>query len=249
MDPRFIGTVVCAAAELFAFWRLITIRAHRQYPVFVVYLLAEFLQTFAWLAGPPSSHAYMIVYRRTTPVILALQAAVVLEMWRALMSCYRGIHQISKWLGVVVLAAGAGLAFSTGFDHLSMRGQPLNLITFHWLMWGVRYLGTILAIVCAILAVWAAVFDHGVPRNTIRHAELLSLYFGVEAVGFLVINLVHGSSPVVGIYTTLAAAMLYLAWGFLLTPEGNVPIERLMINRSSTGRHDLRWIFRRLMPY
>lgn len=249
MDPRLITTVLCAAAELFVFWRLITIRAHREYPIFVTYLLAGFLESFIWLAGPPSSHDYLIVYRWTTPVILALQAAVVLEMWRSLMACYRGIHYTSRWLGVLVLLCGVGLAFSTGFDHLVMRGEPLNRLSFHWLMWGVRYLGTILAIVCALLAAWAAVFDHGVPRNTIRHAELLAFYFGLQATGFLIINLVHGSAHAVGIYITLGAAGLYVAWGFLLTADGSVPIERLMVSRSATGRHDLRWILRRLTPY
>lgn len=249
MDPRLIATIVCAAAELFAFGRLVAIRAQRTYPWFVIYLLAGFLQSFAWLAGAPNTHAYVVVYRWTTPIILALQAVVVLELWRSLMSCYRGIHRISHWLGVLILMVGAAVAFSTGFDGLKMWGQPLQRVTFHWLMWGVRYTGTILCVICAMLAMGAAAFDHGVPRNTIRHAELLSFYFGSQAIGYLIINLVHGTSPVVGIYVTLAAAAFYIAWGVRLTPEGSVPIERLMVARRSSGRRDLRWVFRRLMPY
>ncbi len=249
MDPRLIATIVCAAAELFAFWRLLAIRAHRIYPWFVIYLLAGFLQSFIWLAGPPRSQAYVRAYGWTMPFILALQAVVVLELWRALMSCYRGIHRISHWLGAVVLLVGASLAFSTGFDHLQMHGQPLRLVAFHWLIWAARYTGTILCVVSALLAMWAAAFDHGVPPNTIRHAELLAFYFGSQAIGFLVINLVHGTSPVVGIFTTLAAAGFYVAWGVWLTAPGGVPIERLIVRKPLSGRRDLRWVFRRLTPY
>jgi hypothetical protein len=248
MDPRLVTTVACGAAELFAVWRLIKIGVHRDYPVFTSYLIAGFLQSFIWIAGTPDSHVYVTAYRWTTPFILALQAAVVLELWRGLMSCYRGIHQTSRWLGILILAFGAAVAFSTGFDGLKMWNQPLGRVTFHWLIWGARYLGTILCIISALLAVWAAAFDHGVPRNTIRHAELLSLYFGSQAAGFLVINLIPGTAPMIGLYTTLAAAGCYVAWGVLLTTQGREPIERLMIERKST-RRDLRWVFRRLMPY
>ncbi len=249
MDPRLIATIVCAAAELFAVFRLVAIRAHRAYPWFVTYLMAGCLQSFIWLAGPPSSASYVRAYRWTMPVILALQALVVLELWRSLMSCYQGIHRISKWLGVLVLLVGGGLAFSTGFDHLQMHGQPMKLVTFHWLIWAARYTGTILCIISALLSFWAVTFDHGVPRNTIRHAELLAFYFGAQAIGFLVINLMRGSSPIVGIYTIWAAAAFYIAWGFRLTADGNVPTERLMIQRPVSGRWDLRWVFRRLTPY
>lgn len=249
MDPRLLATIVCAAAELFAFWRLVAIQAHRTYPWFVTYLLAGCLQSFIWLAGPPSSHAYITAYRWTMPFIIALQAVVVLELWRSLVSCYRGIHRISHWLGLVILLIGAAVAFSTGFDHLRMEGQPVRLITFHWLIWAVRYTGTILCIVSALLAIWAANFDHGVPRNTIRHAELLAFYFGSQAIGFLVINLEHGTSPIVGIFTMLAAAGFYIAWGIVLTAPGSLPTERLMVRRPLSGRRDLRWVFRRMMPY
>ena len=249
MDPRLVATIVCAAAELFAFCRLVAIRAHRAYPWFLTYLLAGFLQSFVWLAGSPHTHAYIRVYRWTTPFIVALQIVVVLELWRSLMACYRGIHRISHWLGVLILLFAAGIAFSTGFDGLKMYGEPVGRLTFHWMIWAVRYTGTILCIVCALLAMWATAFDHGVPRNTIRHAELLAFYFGSQAIGFLVINLMRGTAPIVGIYTTLAAAAFYLAWGFLLTADGAVPIERLMVQRTPNGRRDLRWVFRRLMPY
>ncbi|HTS76060.1 MAG TPA: hypothetical protein VMG40_07645 [Bryobacteraceae bacterium] len=249
MDPRLIATVVCAAAELFAVFRLVAIRAHRAYPWFVTYLIAGLLQSFIWLAGPTTSVAYVRAYRWTMPVIIALQAVVVLELWRSLLSCYRGIHRISKWLGVLVLLVGAGVAFSTGFDHLQMHGEPIKLVTFHWLMWAARYTGSILCIVCALLSFWAVIFDHGVPRNTSRHGELLAFYFGTQAIGFLVINLTHGTSPTVGIYTTLAAAAFYVVWGFRLTVDGNVPTERLMVRRPVSGRWDLRWVFRRLTPY
>jgi len=247
MDVRLVLTMTCSAAELFALERLIATKIYRSYPWFVVYLVAGFLQSFAWLAGSPDSAGYLKAYRLTTPFIMALQAVVVLELWRVLMSCYRGIHRISHALGLIILALAVLLSSLSGFDGLVMRGQPLSRISYHWLMWSVRYNGSILCIACVLLALWASIFDHGVPRNTIRHAQLLSGYFASIAVGYLVLNLVRGVADQVGIATTLLAAAFYVAWGVLMTRQGQIPIERLLLPPRKTLA-SLPWL-RRLTPY
>ena len=248
MDPRLTLTVLGAVAELFAFYRLLTLGAHRTYPWFATYLIAGFAQSFIWLVGPPESRAYLTVYRWTMPVTLALQCVVVLELWRRLMSCYRGIHQVSLSLGAIILIVAMAVSFSTGFDGLRMWGKPLGSLTFHWLMWAVRYTASVLCIASVALALWAQAFDHGVPANTIRHARLLSGYFGSVAIGYLVLNLFPGTATFVGACTTGAAAGFYVLWGILLQRKGQEPIERLLAPQRSFFR-DLPWPIRRLLPY
>ncbi len=173
---------------------------------------------------------------------------IVLELWRRLMSCYRGIHHISHSIGIIVLVIAMGVAFSTGFDGLSMRGQPLNHLTFHWLMWGVRYIASALCIISVLLALWASLFDHGVSENTIRHGRLLAAYFGAVALSYLIVNLAPGSAPLAGACLSGATAGFYVLWGVLLKRKGQEPIERLLAPE--------RWILkglpvpiRRMLPY
>src|SRR5262249_24908167 len=149
----------------------------------------------------------------------------VLELWRRLMSCYRGIHSVSHSLGVIILLIAMGASFSTGFDGLKMWGEPVGSLTFHWLMWCVRYIASVLCIASVILALWAAKFDHGVPTNTIRHARLLSAYFGSVVLGYLIVNLFPGSATIVGAGTTGAAAGCYVLWGVVLERKGQEPNE------------------------
>jgi hypothetical protein len=248
VDPRLVLTVLSAAAELFAFYRMLVVRAHRTYPWFAAYLLAGCAQSFIWLAGTPDSRAYLTVYRWTMPLMLALQCLIVLELWRRLMSCYRGIHHISHSLGMIVLAIALGASFSTGFDGLAMSGRPLRLMTFHWLMWGVRYTASVLCIASVILAFWSSLFDHGVPENTIRHAWLLSAYFGSIAAGYLVVNLAPGTAPVIGACLTGAAAGCYVLWGVVIKRKGQEPIERLLVPERALLKA-LPLNLRRLLPY
>ena len=248
MDPRLAVTLVCAAAELFACVRLIETRVYRSYPWFIAYLVTGFLQSFIWLAGSPSTHAYLMVYRWTTPLVMGLQVLVVLELWRGLMSCYRGIYQISHALGIGIMTLAVLIASSTGFDGLAMHGQSISLISFHWLIWSVRYTGSILSIACILLAWWASTFDHGVEPNRIRHAQLLAGYFGSIAIGYLVLNLRLGSAETVGICTTLSAAGFYVAWGWMLGRDGEIPIERLMAGSRSRALVAMPWL-RRMIPY
>ena len=241
-------TILGAAAELFAFSRLVAARAHRTYPWFATYLLAGFAQSFVWLAGSPESKSYLVAYRWTMPVIIALQYIVVLELWRRLMACYRGIHHVSHSLGMIVLVVAMAVSFSTGFDGLRMWGTAIGPLTFHWLIWSVRYSASVLCIASAMLALWASIFDHGVPSNTIRHARLLAAYFGSVALGYLVMNLAPGTAPIVGACVTGATAASYIVWGLAFQRKGEEPIERLLLPRRTLLR-DLPWRIRRLIPY
>lgn len=129
-----------------------------------------------------------------------------------------------------------------------MWGHSVSSMTFHWLIWGARYSASMLCIACALLALWASAFDHGVPVNTIRHARLLSGYFGSVAVGLLIVNLAPGSAVVVGAFMTGASVAFYVLWATVLDAKGQVPIERLIAPQRCASK-PLPWVIRRFMPY
>ncbi len=91
-------------------------------------------------------------------------------------------------------------------------------------------------------------FDHGVPENTIRHGRLLAGYFGSVAIAYLIMNLFPGTSAIVGACLTGSAAGFYVLWAILLKPDGQEPIERLLVPERAFLK-GLPWPIRRMLPY
>jgi len=235
-DPRLVLQFICSTAELFAFWRFVSSRAYRSFPWFAGYLLAGFVQSFVWVVGPPKSHAYAIAYSVTTPLILALQCSVTLELWRKLKAQDRHVGGISKGLGFGVLALALAVALSTGFD--SLWGYPTRRIVFPWIFWAVRYTGSVLCVVCSLLAVWATTFERRLAPNLVRHAYLLTCYFGSIAAGYLGLNLMRWSSEWIGVFTVGSATALYVLWGVLTPPQRHTydfEEQRVVTNLNTPG--------------
>ena len=236
MDSRLILTVFCGAAEFFALCRLVLCGVSRSYPWFVAYLAAGFAQSFVWLAGGPKDPAYAFLYAVTMPIIVALRIAIVLEFWRALMSKYSGIENVSKSLGLIVVVLAFLISLAGGFDTLHIWGVPWNRSAYHAVSLAIRYSGSVLCIVCSLLSLFAVCFREGVPSNLIRHGFLLTAYFGSIAAGFVVMNLVRGSAPLVGAIMTGSAAGLYVLWGLLLTRPGEGVHEASPVTREDLDR-------------
>ncbi len=213
MDPRLILTVLCSAAELFAFCRFVRARVHRILPGFSIYLLAGFAQSFVWLVGSPRSHAYASAYGLTTPLLIGLQVFVFVELWRKLMLRYSTADRAAKGFGLAVIAASLVMGILSGVDGLALQFGLSRAVLFRWIFWGVRYSATVLCIACSLLALWATMFDRRLPWYLTRHAYLLASYFGSIAAGYLILNLQLLPAALVGELTVGSAAILYLIWG------------------------------------
>jgi hypothetical protein len=216
VDPLLVLTVLCSAAELFAFCRFVRARVHRLLPWFSVYLLAGFAQSFSWLAGPPSSRGYATAYGLTTPVLIALQFLVFLELWRKLMTRDSGADRATRALGVAIIGASIVLALLTGVDGFALHIGLSRRLLFMWIFLSVRYSATILCITASLLAVCTSLFGRRLPRYVTQHAYLLAAYFGSIAAGYLVFNLNLLSAQLMGALTVGSAAALYVLWGILI---------------------------------
>lgn len=201
-------------------------RAHRVLPWFSAYLILGFAQSFIWLAGPPRSHAYASAYGLTTPLVIGLQIAVFLEVWRKLILQYSRTDRAVQALGLAIIGASAALGLLSGVDGLALHVGLSRRYLFEWISWITRYSATVLCIASSLLAVWASTFDRGLPRYLRRHAYLLACYFGSIAAGFLMMNLDFLPTHVVGELTVGAAAGLYVLWGILaIGPDEDAPQE------------------------
>lgn len=217
MDPRLVLTVLCSAAELFAFYRFVRARVHRILPWFSAYLVVGFAQSFVWLVGPPGSHAYTNAYGLTTPLVIGLQIGVFLEVWRKLFMRSSRTDRAAKALGLAIIGASIALGLLSGVDGLALHMGLSRRLFFQWISWIIRYSATVLCIASSLLAVWASTFESRLPRFLQRHAYLLACYFGSIAAGYLMMNLDLLPARLAGELTVGSAAGLYLLWGILTT--------------------------------
>ena len=217
MDPLLVLTILCSAAELFALWQFVRARVHRLLPWFSIYILAGVVQSFAWLAGSPTTKAYTTVYGLTTPVIVGLQLLVFVELWRKLLTRYSSADRAGKALGIAIIGASTALGLLTGIDGLALHWGISRRMLFMWIFWGVRYSATVLCIASSLLAVCASLFEQKIPRYVSVHAYLLALYFGSIAAGYLTYNLKLLSAETAGVFMVGSAAGLYVLWGLLMT--------------------------------
>ncbi|MBZ5601813.1 MAG: hypothetical protein LAO79_05855 [Acidobacteriia bacterium] len=225
MDPRLFLNVASAAAGVFALCRLITTGVFRAYCWFAVYLVAASLQCFIWLAGGPEDHLYAIIWAASTAGLLGLRIVVVVELWHKLNDNARA-GLLSRSFTWTVLILAATVAAASGLDSLRLFGQSPQRLAFYILSLASRYSSSALCVICSALAIFAVMFPRGVSKNAIRHAFLLTAYFASIAAGFLVMNFVRGSAPLVGALLSGSSAGLYVLWGVLLTEPGELaPIQ------------------------
>lgn len=223
MDPRIFLNVASAAAGVFALWRMVASNVHRSYPWFTVYLAAGALQSFGWFAGGPGTHLYTIIWASSTAALIGLRVAVVAELWHKLNTNPR-VAFLSRSFTWTVLALALAVAAASGLDSLRLFGQSPQRLAFYAVSLGSRYSSSALCVICSSLAIFGVIFPRAVPRNAMRHAFLLTAYFASVAAGFLVMNFMRGSAPLVGALLAGSSTGLFVLWGVLLSDPGEVNV-------------------------
>jgi len=219
MDPHLALDIASSAAGIFALCRLVSTRAHRSYPWFVIYLGASALQVLVWFGGGLNDRRYVIAWAMSTAILIALRIVIVVELWRKLMATAR-VESVSRSFTWVVLALAVAVSAASGLDSLPIFGVGSRRLAFYTISLASRYSGSALCVICSGLALFAIMLPRAVPRNALRHAFLLTAYFATIAAGFLTMNFVRGSAPIVGALMSGSAAGLYVLWGILLSEPG-----------------------------
>src|SRR5262249_4103689 len=109
---------------------------------------------------------------------------------------------------------------ASGLDSLKLFGSSPKRLAYYGLSLALRYSGSGLCVICSSLAIFTLMYPRSVSKNAIRHAFLLTAYFASIALGFLAMNYVRGSAPLVGAILSGSSAGLYVLWGILLSEPG-----------------------------
>jgi hypothetical protein len=214
MDPRLAMTVCNGLAHVTVLWRLLSAQVIRKYPWFSVLILVALLQSLGWVLGPPESRGYRLFWLYTTPLLIGLRLLAVVELSRLLMSRNPHVRVLYPILmpTIGVIAVTTSLASGVDLWGFAYTVRAMSL--------AIRFSASILAVITVLLALFGRIFSEPLPRNTIRHALILSGYFTSLAIGHLLLHLTTEHAGLIGAAMVGAEAGFFVLWAVLITPDG-----------------------------
>ena len=194
------------------------------YRFFFFSMLAQLARDVALLPLNPQTEIYAWVWMGTIPIILALDALVVFELYSLVLREYPGIWTAGRWamggsIALALLIAGLSLIaeFAAGAEQypvlmyfrIARRGVFLSLALFVILM--------------MLFLAWYPV---PLRRNVIRHAFIYSVYFLATSLALFVRN-IFGPDWTDAISTIIIAITLVClaVWIALLDRQGEMKID------------------------
>jgi hypothetical protein len=216
LDVSF--SLLTGIGELAVLMRLLALEAILRYWYFSLYLLCGSMQCLVWLLGTPTSFAYATFWLCTTPLMIGLRIAVVAELWNQL-SERPGDNPRARRLALIGVGIAVAVSLATGVDLWLVGWQPT---IYRVASLAIRYSSSILAIFCAIVTWWGCTTDRPLPRNTVRHAFLLTGYFASIAGVHLWSHLTGGSNEVTGVVMNAMATLAFGLWFVLFTKRGEL---------------------------
>ena len=219
------------SAELLHAWRLANIalqawlllcllrrRLHRVRPFFFGYGVFVLARGTALIILPYGRNAYGWTYVATEPIAWLFYVLIVVELYSAALSSYRGIAALSRWLLGVIVAAALMLSLASLIPDLS-SSHPFPII--HAVTAAGRAICTSLALFLLGITVFFLSYPIPLSRNTIIHSAICSVYFLTLAAAYFVHNVVGPSSwALVNLALVVITGATLLAWILFLRPEG-----------------------------
>jgi hypothetical protein len=152
--------------------RLVSLGLESRFPWLVAMLWSGVVRSVILLSLVPRTTAYGLTWAFTAPILLALQVAAVLELFRRTCAHYRGIGTFARWLllASVGIGAFAGLSMAVGVER---RPTELALAI---LVIGQRYVATTLGVAILMFRLFFWYFPAPLRPNVRRHANILTVY-------------------------------------------------------------------------
>jgi hypothetical protein len=234
MDPRLAMTVCNGLAHVTVLWRILSAQLIRKYPWFSVLILVALLQSFGWVLGPPESRGYRLFWLYTTPLLIGLRLLAVVELSRLLMSRNPHVRVLYPILmpTIGVIAVTTSLASGVDLWGFAYTVRAMSL--------AIRFSASILAVITVLLALFGRIFSEPLPRNTIRHALILSGYFTSLAAGHLLLHLTTEHAGLISAAMVGAEAAFFVLWAVLITPDGETLPEWVTSRNQEPPAMDLR---------
>jgi hypothetical protein len=225
-------TVVCLLANLFAIARLWQLKLIHSYPILFVWLCGALPNGFAFIFWGPKDRHYFYTYVPSELVLLVLHVLVVWELFSVIFQQYKGLRSLSRW--VMGIAAAISASISLGILAVTATGQ--RFITKR----GVLYLSnaerseaSALVLFILILLFFISRYPIKLPRNNVVHSAIFSIYFLSDAAGLLLFSSLSArGAHLANSFMTCIQAGCYLAWGLLLSREGERTVTKVRQNLS-----------------
>jgi hypothetical protein len=229
-EPTNILWYSAVAIKLLFCVYLVWTRVAKKHRLFTLYLACSVLRSLIAVQFPamadgalPQSYTYFWLW--TEPILLLLQIGVALEVHAALWKDYQTIARSARPLLFFALLTALLLAALPASGEIGrFSGVPLQAVmAFEFL--AKRYISTVLAVFLVMSALlFVLVVRTNLKAGLVQHESMLTIYFGIYAVAFLIVNM--GWKPVVLVNNLMLSALTLclVIWISVFRPLRAAPV-------------------------
>ena len=217
---NMILVAVSALASALTVVKLWRTGLFRQYRIFFCYFVFRTPSLALPLFLHTNSVAYLYFWLAVEPMLLIFHIAVVAELYRLILSRYKGLYTLGRWamyvcsvVAIVISILSLLPKFTPSIPQLSRllgsyyaadRGVDFSLVVFIFL-----------------ILVFLSFYPVPVSRNVVVHVSLFTVYF-LSSSTALLLKAITGAvlSNQVNLILSGASAACTVGWLFLLTPRG-----------------------------
>jgi hypothetical protein len=215
--------------------RLSQLQLYRVYPFFFAFLCVPLvLQTVAVVYGT-AGFGFLVCYTVLEPIRNILYILVVWELFSVIFRNYAGLRSLSRWvMGLAAAVAPLGLVLTVA----ASKSSAFNASRFvPWMIRFERGIAFGLVIFIIIMLYFISRYPIKLPRNTVVHCILYSLWFLGDAAILLLTSLLPKSY---GHFFNAGIACLeigsYIGWTLLLSKSGE--FQETRVRRDITPEHE-----------
>ena len=205
---------------------LVWTRLAKKHPMFTLYLGCAVLRSLGAMQFPAMqdgalNQSYTYFWLWTEPLLLLLQVGVALEVHGALWKDYETIAKSARPLLLFSLLTALLLAALPASEEIRrFSGVPLQAtMAFEFLV--KRYVSTVLAVFLIMSAIlFILVVRNRIKGNLFQHESMLTVYLGIYAVAYLVVNMGWKSVVLVNNLMLSALTLCLVVWISVFRPHG-----------------------------
>ena len=192
---------------------------HRRYPWLFTYLAVGVVCSVGliWLTPNPRSKAYAYAWASTEPILMLLQIAVAVEIYRLISRHYRNFDRMRPRLFWTCFLSAAAISCLALIIDLR-RAWPSRVIQS--IILGQRVSTFALAAFVIALAVFLRIFPIPIRPNVTAHRRIATAYFLANAAHYFTLDLAPGAAHAANIALMCLTGGCFLAWMVFLTPRG-----------------------------
>lgn len=207
-------------AESILLGRLVRFSLHKRYPWLTAYIATDIACSLGmmWLTPDPNSNAYALAWFSTEPVLLALQLAVSIELYRLIADHYRNFSRMrARLFWTCLISAAVISAASLGFDLRHVAWTHPILKSMFLLKRSVTFaLGGFVVATSSFVRL----FQIPIRSNVTAHRRVATVYFLANAGYYFAMGVGLVRIHAAGIALMLITGCCFVAWAVLLKPEG-----------------------------